>query len=185
MGQDAAIQHNEALAVREAEDSALAEEGSTAAADMTKGRLPNLHYGLFGQSFLEQHRRFVSMPEPPQLPPGHVIQDSELPFVPQRTEAWFTARKSAVTASNMALLLGLKIPSAAKTLASAGVGVHADKNCADMTHAFGTLMAAIGLHDPPPAQQRSAFASCAMQMGSIKECDVLLSYAQHMDALKR
>lgn len=91
----------------------------------------------------------------------------------------------AITASNAALWLGLKEPTAAKTLAAAGLPVRADTGNADLQHAFAALMAAGGQQPLPPAQQRSAFSSCAMQMGSIKEPDVLLTYAQHMDNCKR
>lgn len=170
--------------MREAEELGATEAGSTAA-DVTKGRLPNLHFGLVGQAVLEQHRRFVSLPQRPEPPPGHITEDSELPFIQQRTKQWFAARESAVTASNMALLLGLKEPSAAKALGSAGLGVHPDKGCADLSRASAVLMGAMGPQALPPVQPRSAFASCAMEMGTIKECDVLLSYAQHMDAVNR
>lgn len=79
----------------------------------------------------------------------------------------------------------LKESTAAKTLAAAGLPVRADTGDADLQHAFTALMAAGGQRPPPPAQQRSAFSSCAMQMGSVKEPDVLLTYAQHMDNCKR
>src|SRR5206468_1524602 len=131
-----------------------------------------------------QHSRFMPLPPLPELPPGQPIPNSLLPRIHQGTVEWFEARRNSLTASNCALWLGLKKGSAAKKLAACGMVVHVEAGCTDLQHAFATLMAATGNQELPPAQPRSAFASCAMKIGSIKEDDVLLTYAQHMDAVR-
>lgn len=182
---DAAVQHNQAMAEREEELEVPAVLQSNQAAASTKGRLPNLEYGLLGRSVLEQHSRYVSLPRAP-LPPQHQrVPDEELPAIPQGSDAWFAARADAITASNAALWLELERIHSCKNVGTAGLPVRADTGDADLQHAFTALMAAGGQRPPPPAQQRSAFSSCAMQMGSVKEPDVLLTHAQHMDNCKR
>ena len=84
--QDAAIKHNEAMAEREADQDASeqqVQQGSEDAANMTKGSLPNLEFGLLGRAALEQHCRFVPLPPLPQLPAEQPIPDSLLPLIPQ------------------------------------------------------------------------------------------------------
>ena len=175
--------HNAALAEQEV-DAARADQGSiTSAGQMTKGRLPNLDFGLHGQAVLEEHDRYVSLPPPQEISMGQVL-DAQLPHIPQRTPQWFAARRSAITASNAAVWLGLKEPGAARSLAEAGLKVHADIGSAQLQKAWLSLMAAT-MQLPAPAEERSTFAVCAMEIGTRKEPDVLLTYCNYMDATQR
>lgn len=83
--QDAAIQHNQAMAEREEESDvpAPATPQSNHAAAATKGRLPNLEFGLLGRSALEQHSRYVSLPRAPPVPQHQRIPDELFPRVPR------------------------------------------------------------------------------------------------------
>ena len=66
-----------------------------------------------------------------------------------------------------------------KKLAGKGLKVHALHGHTELLAAFRTICA------PEAAtanSMRTPFAPCAMEMGTLKECDVLLTYAEHMEA---
>ena len=68
-----------------------------------------------------------------------------------------------------------------RALVEQGLKVHAQHGHDELTAAFQTLIAP---GDAQAARELSSFAFCAMEMGTVKECDVLLTYAQHMDTCK-
>ena len=174
--QDAVKQHTAHEAER-AREHAL-KDGPGRSGGPPKGRLPNLLLGSYGDAALHAHMRFQSLPSHQQFAAGS-IQDEDLPHIPQRTEPWFHARRSAITASNAALWLGMKEPEMSRELASKGLKVFAQQGHLQLLEAFQTLT------DPDAAKSEkrvSPHSACAMAMGTLKEPDVLLTYAQHMDA---
>ena len=148
-----------------------------------QGRLPNLQLGLVGEAVLRNHPRFVPLAAVADLLPGVPLADTDLPSVRQRTPAWFAARRSAITGSTAVIFLGLKEPSAAKALATAKLKLYPGDGHLELTTAFqGLLAERKGLPAPLHATgPRTAFSSCAMEMGTVKEPDVFLTYAHHMD----
>ena len=80
-------------------------------------------------------------------------------------------------------MLRLKEPSAAKSLATAKLKIYPGGGRSELTRAFQALLAE-RKEMPAPlhvAGLRTAFSSCAMEMGTVKEPDVFLTYAHHMD----
>ncbi len=174
--QDAVKQHTAHEAERAREHALKDEPGRSGGPP--KGRLPNLLLGSYGEAALHAHMRFQSLPSH-QQPAASRTQDEDLPHIPQRTGAWFQARRSAVTASNAALWLGMKEPEMSKELASKGLKVFAQQGHLQLLDAFQTLTNP----DTTESEKRvSPHSACAMAMGTLKEPDVLLTYAQHMDA---
>lgn len=146
---------------------------------MPKGCLPNLYLGAHGEDALTTHRRYVSLQR------NHIsdlldVPDALLPSIPQRTPAWFRARQTAVTASSAALWVGMKEHTFSKALASKGLCIYADDGHQALLQAIQELQSAAPL--PTAPKPRSPFAACAMEMGTIKESDVLLTYLNFMDA---
>lgn len=114
--------------------------------------------------------------------PAHdTISDQDLPRVPQRTAAWYKARQGAVTASSAALILGMLEPKTSKELASYGLRLHASEGHARLQQALAKLQ---GSDHQRSMSDRGPFAACAMEMGTIKESDVILTYIRHMDDRK-
>ena len=109
------------------------------------------------------------------------MPDDMLPAIPQRTAAWFQVRRGAVTASSAAVWLGMKEPGSSKIFAGHGLSIFAAKGQGELQHAFQQLLSA---EPNGPSLVRSPFAACAMEMGTIKEADVLLTYAAYMDATR-
>jgi hypothetical protein len=178
--QDAALACNAAIE----EDNEAVEDGRRRGP--LQGRLPNLHLGLVGEDVLRSHPRYVPLAAVPELPAGVPVPDKDLPSVPQRSQAWFAARRSAITGSTAAIWLGLKEPSAAKALATAKLKVYPGDGHAELTRAFQALLAE-RKGSPAPvhaAGPLTAFSSCAMEMGTVKEPDVFLTYAHYMDDAK-
>ena len=173
--QDAVKQHTAHEAGRA---HALDDAGTGWNEGAPRGRLPNLYIGSCGESALRAHERFQSLSSHQQSAASSV-QDAELPQIPQRTEAWFQARRSAITASNAALWLGMKEPEMSRELARKGLKVFAKEGRAELLLQFQILTnpaAAV------PEKTVSPHSACAMAMGTTKEADVLLTYAQYMDA---
>ena len=185
--QDAAIQHNAALA----EDDTAPPGSSTARAGAPRGVLPNLWYGSSGIDALIAHGgrvRWVPLPSAPQLDVAVRINDASLlslplQLFPQRTPVWFAVRALCVTASRGADFLGLLAPPAASTLAAAKLKVHIGSGSAALLEVCRALLAARAGNPLPPSLPSDVYAACAMAMGTNKESDVLLTYLKHLATL--
>ena len=145
-----------------------------------QGSLPNLFLGSHGEESLRNSPRYVCLPAYDSAAcPTPTAQD--LPSIPQRTAAWHKARQHAVTASNAALLLGMLEPKTSKELAASKLRLYASEGHSRLCQALSDMRSA------EPASNvsgRGPFAACAMEMGTIKEPDVMLTYLQHMDDRK-
>lgn len=78
-----------------------------------------------------------------------------------------------MTASNGALLLGMKEPASSKELAAQGLSIYAAGGHSALLQALKEMKAP---GDAPAAGVAGPFPACAMKMGEIKEPDVLLTY---------
>jgi len=142
-----------------------------------RGGLPNLFLGGHGEERLRQSPRYVCLPayDGTACAP---ITGQDLPGIPQRTAAWHKARQRAVTASSADLLLGMLEPKTSKELAACDLCPYASEGHNRL------LQALTDMHLAEPMSSvsgRGPFAACAMEMGTIKESDVIVSYLQHMD----
>ena len=194
--QDAAIQHNAALAE---DDTVPPDTGARATAP--RGLLPYLQYGCSGvdntlkepnlqyrssgvDSALKQHERYKPLPPAPELDAEVHVNDADLPGIPQRTPVWFAARAVCITASTASRFLGFKARPAARTLAAANLKVYVESGSAAILEACNALLAARAGNTPPPSLPSSGYAACSMAMGTYKEADVLLTYLDHLQALR-
>ena len=134
------------------------------------GRLPNLRYMSSGAQHLQQHRRFTALTT--------AAAPSE---VPQRTSAWHAQRSVSVTASNAAAFLGLKSSMTQKDMAASGFKVYPKREENELGFRVAALLAAQHGRLPAAEKPTTLHGKVAMAMGTEKESDVLLSYAQHMD----
>ena len=179
MLQDALAAHTLHLAEKEEEQAARQAVPQSTSSGAPQGSLPNLFLGSYGSARLHAHPRYVPLPVHNSRALREV-SDELLPSIPQRTALWYRARQGAVTASNAALFLGLLEPEASNQLASDNIRLHPTDGHARLLRALAEMSAA----ECSAAPDRGAFAACAMAMGTIKEDDVILTYAQHMDEHK-
>jgi hypothetical protein len=145
-----------------------------------RGSLPNLFLGTHGEARLRESPRYVSLPAYDSTACA-TVTDRDLPRIPQRTAAWHKARQQAVTASSAALLLGMLEPKTSKQLAAHGLRLYSSDGHSRLLQALAHMHRT---EQPTRASGRGVFAACAMEMGTIKESDVMLTYLQHMDERK-
>ena len=174
--QDAITQHSLAQERKELVRAAVA-KAMAGRGKAPTGSLPNLFIGSHNETKWRESPRHVSLPACDSSACA-TVSDQELSRILQRTPAWHKARQHAVIASSAALLLGMLEPKTSKELPGYGLRLYATEGHTRLLQALAEMRSPV---QGDSVAGRGAFAACAMDMGTIKEEDVMLTYLRLMD----